>query len=127
MLIAEDAKDVRDMLMLAFEDDGWEVFAAEDGREALLIYHQQLRDEKYFDLLLLDVRMPRLNGIAVGVNVRNMERFGAVRRAVHVYLTGKDDAADPEALKETAFADEYIRKPVDLDVLMNRCRELVGT
>lgn len=106
------------MLVLALERIGWEVFAAKDGRDALRIYHDAIEHDEYFDVLLLDVHMPRLNGFAVGVNVRNLETYSDVKRAIHIYFTGRDDndvmppGATPEDLMEILFADAYIHKPV---------------
>ena len=117
ILIAEDDEDLRELLSILFDDHGWEVLSAKDGRDALYLYHKAIHDEKYPDLLLLDVEMPRLNGFAVGVNVRKLEKFGDVPRATHIYLTGHDDVVPPEQLLECLFADGYIRKPIEPDEL----------
>lgn len=124
-LIAEDNTDVRDALVIALEKEGWEVFAAKDGRDALRVYHNAIEHDQYFDLLLLDVRMPRLNGIAVGVNVRNLEKFAKIPRACHVYLTGQGDIVEPESLTDNAFADAYLRKPIHGDELIKQIEKLV--
>lgn len=117
------------MLRFALERAGWEVFAAKDGREALRVYHRAIEHDQYFDLLILDIQMPRLNGIAVGVNVRNLEKFGGVPRAVHVYLTGHDEdlKIHGEELVAISFADAYIRKPINPTDLTARISELVET
>lgn len=112
VLIAEDSDDLRELLAIALKAAGWEVVSAKDGRDALRVYHDAIEDDDYFDVLLLDVEMPRLNGFAVGVNVRNLEKFGNVPRAKHIYFTGYEDVVPPEQLVESLFADEYIRKPV---------------
>lgn len=117
-LIADDYDDIREMLTAAFEQNGWEVVAAKDGRDALHLYHEAIHQEKYFDLLLLDVNMPRVNGLAVGVNVRNLEKYGDVPRAIHIYFTGDKDVVPPQDLIGSLFADAYIRKPIELDSLI---------
>lgn len=127
VLIADDTKDVLEMLAMVFEQDGWEVATAGDGREALRIYHDYINaepDPQYFDLVLLDVIMSPMNGIAVGNNIRNMERWGGVPRAAHVYLTGHQDKIAPDELLEGAFADEFFIKPIEMEKLLARCREL---
>jgi CheY-like chemotaxis protein len=127
LLLAEDNDDLREMLSVTLQQAGWEVFAARDGRDALRIYHDAIQDNDFFDVLLLDVEMPRLNGFAVGANVRNLEKYSDdVPRAAHVYLTGYDHAAPPEQLLETLFADGYIRKPVEPDALVNEINTLVN-
>lgn len=105
---------------------GWEVFAAEDGRDALRMYHNTIEGDHYFDALLLDVEMPRLNGFAVGVNVRNLETFGEIPRAIHVYLTGHTDVVPPQDLLDTLFADAYIRKPVEPEELLAQIDGLIN-
>lgn len=125
VLLAEDDPDLRELLSILFDERGWEVLSAKDGRDALYVYHKAIHDERYPDVLLLDVEMPRLNGFAVGVNVRNLEKFGDVPRAVHVYLTGHDDVVPPEQLVECLFADAYIRKPIEAEELLSQIDGLV--
>lgn len=118
VLIADDYQDIRELLTTAFELNGWEVVAAKDGREALYLYHKMILAERYFDVLLLDVNMPRLNGFGVGVNVRNLETFGDVPRAIHIYFTGDKDVVAPQELISCLFADAYMHKPIELDDLI---------
>lgn len=124
ILLAEDDDDTRDMLTLALEEEGWEVFTARDGREALRVYHSAIEGDRFFDLLLLDVSMPRLNGIAVGINVRKIEEFGEIPRAIHIYLTGYELETQRELLK-IHFADAYIRKPFSAEGLIKKIKELM--
>lgn len=126
VLIAEDYSDIRELLTTALELQGWEVIAAQDGREALHFYHKLIDENRYFDLLLLDVRMPRLGGFPVGLNVRNLERDGGVPRAVHIYFTGDTDLLEPDDLIKSLFADAYIHKPIDMDTLIETINELRG-
>lgn len=130
LLICEDYEDTRDMLVIALREVGWEVFAAKDGREALQVYHNAIEKDEYFDVLLIDIEMPRLNGFAVGVNVRNLEKFGNIPRAAHIYFTGHDDVVPPEQLLEAQvmgelFVDAYIRKPVGVEELIEQIEELL--
>lgn len=131
ILIAEDHSDSLLMLKVAFEQAGWEVFTAVDGRDALMVYHNAIQKDQYFDALLLDVKMPRLNGFAVGMNVRNLEAFAKIPRACHVYLTGYEDAVPPQELLESrwlddVFVDGYVHKPVNLDELIGKIEKLVN-
>lgn len=125
VLLAEDNSDTRELLVIALESKGWEVFPAKDGREALTIYEKAIEDHRYFDALILDVAMPHINGIAVGVEVRSREKSGEIPRAVHIYLTGYEIPTKPEDLLRIHFADAYLRKPVELDELFAKIEELV--
>lgn len=126
VLIAEDHSDTREFLTIFFQKAGWIVTAAEDGREALRLYHETIQFDEYFDLLILDITMPRLNGIAVGVNVRNLEKFSDVPRAMHIYLTGHDEdmKIHGEELVQISFADAYFTKPVDIQELIAKVTNL---
>lgn len=127
VLIAEDYPDTLEALRMVFERAGWEVSTAKDGRDALRIYHDAIQHDDYFDLLVLDIQMPRLNGIAVGVNVRNLEKYGNLPRAIHIYLTGHDEELKihGEELVAISFADAYVRKPADPIELVKMATKLV--
>lgn len=117
------------MLTLALEQEGWEVVAAEDGIEALRLFYEVIETGRYFDVLLLDVVMPRMGGIEVGISIREREVvFPAMPRAVHIYLTGHDKELkiDGEDLVAISFADAYITKPVGPDDLIKKMKELVA-
>ena len=116
-LVADDAPDILDLVVTVLEGEGWDVVSASDGHEALYLYHRALHENDPFHVLLLDRIMPRLNGIAVGVNVRNLERFGDVQRAKHYYLSGQAEDVLSE-LTEMAFADGYLMKPFTKEDLL---------
>lgn len=140
VLIIEDSNDLRELLVLTLNRKGWEVFTAKDGRDALRVYHDAIEDKMVddrlvagspFDVLLIDVIMPRLNGFGFGVIVRRFEGFTNIRRAKHIYLTGRDDVVPPEQLTDTEFAgalfaDAYIRKPIDMADLIVQIEKLVN-
>lgn len=128
-LLADDFDDTREALTLCLQKAGWTVTAAKDGREALRLYHETIKDDEYFDLLILDIQMPRLNGIAVGVNVRNLERFSDIPRAVHVYLTGhaNEMKIHGDELVAISFADAYFTKgQFSIPELLAKVTELTG-
>lgn len=140
-LVSEDNQGVREVIALALVSEGWEVFSAENGRDALRIYHdaiagyevitndgvQELRacDASYFDLILSDVVMPRLNGYAVGMSIRVLEKYGDAPRSVQIYLTGHADAVPPEDLLASSDVDGYIKKPLDTRELINQIDKLM--
>jgi CheY-like chemotaxis protein len=64
ILIAEDEETIRGLVARAFEDDGHDVVAAGDGAAALDLLQ---RDLGRFDLLLTDIRMPMMDGIALAL------------------------------------------------------------
>ena len=65
ILLVEDEENLQDALKLNFELEGYEVTSAYDGAEALKALHNE-----YFDLIILDVMLPEIDGITVCENIR---------------------------------------------------------
>ncbi len=103
VLVVEDQAEIRDLIRLTLEMGGYRVSEAPDGQAAL-----DLANQKSFDLVLLDVRMPgALNGLAVCKRLKSDSRH---RKTKVVMLSACDQSADVRAGKE-AGADKYLTKP----------------
>ena len=111
LLVAEDNRVNRLLLVRSLELLGHQVVAVEDGRKAL----QALRAQR-FDLLLLDLDMPEMNGFAV------LEAMAAdpELREVPVVVTSSAEAVDKVARCIELGADDYLHKPVDPILLKAR-------
>jgi DNA-binding response OmpR family regulator len=106
--IVEDERAMRDMLVLAFEREGYEVRAYPSGAGVAM----EMRGWQP-DLLVLDIGLPGASGIALLPSLR------AATQAPVMMLTARDDVADKiEALG--AGADHYVTKPVELGELLAR-------
>jgi two-component system sensor histidine kinase/response regulator len=101
ILVAEDNAFNRAVLLAALRKGGHELVVAADGQEALEAY-----DRGSFDLVLLDVEMPRLSGLEVAAAIR---RRGG--RARIVALTGAEGLASVKAC-QAAGMDGHLTKPV---------------
>jgi signal transduction histidine kinase len=111
VLIVDDVADNRTILGRRFQRRGFEIAEAESGKGALAMI-----DAEDFDVVLLDVMMPDLNGLEVLRRIR--ERHTDVQLPV-IMVTGKTESQDiVEAL--TAGANDYITKPVDFGVALAR-------
>lgn len=99
ILIADDEAEIRDVLRLYLEKDGYEVTEAADGAEAM----ERLRKEKP-DLAILDVMMPGLDGYRVLRNIREDNNIPVIM------LSAKDTDSD-KILGLDMGADDYITKP----------------
>lgn len=108
ILVVDDDADAREVLRQMVEWFGARVYTARDGREAL-----DLLETEVPDLLLLDLRMPRLDGFGVFAHVRADPRLGKLR-AIAVTALGRDD--DVMRTLEAGF-DGHLVKPIDFDVL----------
>ena len=111
LLVAEDNRVNRLLLVRSLELLGHHVVAVEDGRKAL----EALRARR-FDLLLLDLGMPEMNGFAV------LEAMAAdpELREVPVVVTSSAEAVDQVARCIELGADDYLHKPVDPILLKAR-------
>lgn len=113
ILIAEDDPDMRKILTLYLKKEGYSVTEVENGEKAL----SYLESEKA-DLLLLDWMMPIKDGIDVCKEVRSLNIPLKI-----LMLTAKSEN-DHEILGLTMGADDYIRKPFDMKVLLLRIKKL---
>jgi len=113
ILIAEDEPDIRDLMIMILEYGGHEVMGANDGAEALT-----LAKANEFDLFLLDVRMPGVNGYEV---CRILRESDATKHTPVLFVSAKGQEAEIEAGLE-AGADMYILKPFAASELI----EIVG-
>jgi DNA-binding response OmpR family regulator len=116
ILIVDDNPTNRDILQVLLTGHGYDVLHAGDGEEALTVATQQLPD-----LILLDIMMPKLDGIEV---CRRLKGNAALPFMPIILLTAKSDSKDVvEGLD--AGAEEYLSKPIDQPALVARVKALL--
>ncbi len=116
-LLADDDPESIALVDVTLRNDGVTCRTAEDGLAAL-----RLAREISPDLMVLDVRMPRMDGFEVLETVR---RDPGLQRVPVILLTGCDDRAD--VMRASALlADEYLRKPVSPNILLSRVKRLLS-
>ena len=114
VLIVEDDPSMATSLRRGLEAEGYAVDVAADGEDGL--WHATEHD---FDVIVLDIMLPRLNGYQLVAELRRRERSTPV-----LMLTAKDGEWDQaEALD--AGADDYLAKPFSYPVLLARLRALI--
>ena len=101
VLIAEDHADLREIFTSAFRQSNYEVHLAEDGIAAVEFIDKQLPD-----VLILDINMPRLTGLAVLRHVREIQG----QKHVNVIIVTGNNMAEFSA--EAELADLFLVKPV---------------
>src|SRR5712692_10539695 len=116
ILVVDDVPDNVDILQLRLESQGYAVITAGDGEAALV----SIRD-KLPDLVLLDIMMPKLDGIAT---VKKLKADTGLPFIPVILVTARADAKDVVAGLE-AGADDYLTKPVDQAALMARVRAML--
>ena len=108
ILIAEDDSDSREMMQLLLELKGYHVVTAGDGQQAL-----QLARKNLPDLVLIDLELPKLDGLSVTKRLKLEPRSKNVRVII---ISGHDPSKyRPEAL--AAGCVDYLLKPINLDLL----------
>lgn len=114
LLLVEDEENLRETIKLNFELEGYSVTALDNGMAAL----KAVKDE-YFDLIVLDIMLPEMDGITVCENIRMHNNQVPV-----LFLSAKNSSTDRiEGLKKGG--DDYLTKPFNLEELLLRIEKLV--
>jgi len=116
ILAVDDVPTNLEILKVRLEANGYEVVTAQDGEEAL-VRARELEP----DLVLLDIMMPKLDGIAT---VKQLKADTALPFIPVILVTARADAKDVIAGLE-AGGDDYLTKPVDQSALMARVRAML--
>lgn len=113
ILLVEDEKHIARFVELELQHEGYEVKAAFDGREGLA-----MATAENFDVLLLDVMLPGINGIEICRRIRTQSQVPII------LLTARDAVMDRVAGLD-AGADDYIVKPFAIEELLARIRTIL--
>jgi two-component system alkaline phosphatase synthesis response regulator PhoP len=114
VLIAEDEESLREALKLNLELENYEVTTAENGPGVL-----KLVKNEYFDLIILDIMMPDMDGITVCETIRMQHNDVPI-----LFLSARNTSADRvEGLKKGG--DDYMTKPFNLEELLLRVDKLI--
>ncbi len=113
ILVVEDEKDIIEVLRYYLEKDNYRVHVAEDGFTAL-----EIAEKVVPNLVILDLMLPRLDGIEVCKRMKTDERL---REIPIIMLTAKAEEADKIKGLETG-ADDYVTKPFSAKELMARVK-----
>lgn len=115
ILIADDEPDILEIIQYNLVKEGYTVTAARDGDEALTRAKQQQPD-----LIILDIMMPKKNGVEVCAILRSMPAF---KDTLIIFLTALSDENSHIKGLETG-ADDYVSKPISPKVLVSRVNAL---
>jgi CheY-like chemotaxis protein len=117
ILIAEDERDIRDLVAFTLRFAGYEVFTAANGEEAV-----ELAPNVSPDLILMDVRMPRMTGYEA---CRIMKLNPDLRDIPIVFLSAKGQETEIQQGLE-AGAEEYLLKPFAPDQLTSHVKTILA-
>ena len=113
ILIVDDEEQIRNILRMCLVKEGYEVSEAEDGEKGLKLFY-----EKPFDLVILDVMLPKKDGWSI---LREIKKY---TETPVIMLTARDGSED-EVFGFEMGADDYITKPFNNKVLLARVKSLL--
>ncbi len=123
ILVVEDEDVIRDMIVLALEEEGYDITAVSDGRTALNLLQKENSNhhttETEFDLLILDLMLPQINGLDICRLLRYQGNIVPI-----LILSAKASETD-RVLGLEVGADDYLTKPFSMRELVARCRALI--
>lgn len=113
ILVVDDNPEIREIIQVLLEGEGFEITEAADGKTALdLLYNHS------FDLIILDIMMPGLNGYQTCREIRKNSN------APILFLSARTKDSD-KTLGFSSGGDDYLAKPFSYHELIDRCRALI--
>ena len=117
ILIAEDERDIRDLIAFTLRFAGYEVLTANNGEECVTMTQKELPD-----LVMTDVRMPKMTGYEA---CKQIKADPTTQHIPVVFLSAKGQEAEVQTGLASG-ADEYLLKPFAPDQLTRKVAEILG-
>ncbi|WP_300604273.1 response regulator transcription factor [Niabella sp.] len=115
ILLVEDEENLHEALKLNLELEGYAITSAFDGVQAI----EAIKNE-YFDLVILDIMLPEMDGIAVAETIR----LG--NNEVPILMLSAKNTSNDKVLGLKKGADDYLTKPFNLEELLLRIQKLIN-
>ena len=123
VLVVDDDPDIRDVLTVILESEGYQVLTARNGVECIA----RLNKEKP-DLMILDLLMPKMDGFAVHKELQNAKWSGYKDMPILILTSVREEASHRRYHLETGQklkVDCYIEKPISPEVLIETVGKLI--
>ena len=117
VLLVDDEPDILEFMSYNLSNEGYKIYTASNGKEAI-----DIAKDKSPHLILLDVMMPKMDGIEACEKLREIPKLG--EQFIIVFLTARSEDYTQVAGLE-AGADDYITKPVKIKVLISKVKSLL--
>src|ERR687890_2775580 len=114
ILLVEDEENLHEALKLNLELEGYSITSAYDGAVAL-----KAVQEEYFDLIIMDIMLPEIDGIAVIQTIR------LTHTEVPILILSAKNNSEDRVLGLKKGADDYLTKPFNLEELLLRVQKLI--
>ncbi|MDB5195720.1 MAG: transcriptional regulator [Flaviaesturariibacter sp.] len=115
ILLVEDEENLHEALKLNLELEGYEVTSAFDGMKAMKAVQNE-----YFDLIIMDIMLPEIDGISVTQNIR------LTNDEVPILILSAKNNSEDRVLGLKKGADDYLTKPFNLEELLLRVKKLIS-
>ena len=122
ILLAEDNELNMEIAEFMLQNEGAEVTKAWDGQEAVKIFEKSRSGE--FDVILMDIMMPVMNGYEAAKMIRSLDREDA--KAIPIIAMTANAFTEDRLRAKEAGMDEHVAKPVDVESLIKVIHRLVG-
>ena len=113
ILIVDDNQEIREIIEILLTGEGFQAVQAKDGMTAL-----ELLKEREFDLIILDIMMPGMNGYQTCLEIRKMSN------APILFLSARTKDSD-KTLGFSSGGDDYLAKPFSYSELISRVKALI--
>ena len=124
VLVVDDDPDIRDVLEALLEGEGFETVLANDGEQAL----EAIKKENP-DLMVLDLLMPVMDGFAVCKQLQDPRWSKWKNMPVLILTSVREEVSQRRYELETGLnldVDDYVEKPIDPDVVLDRVKKLLA-
>ena len=116
ILIVDDEKDILEFLSYNLKKEGFSIYTASDGLEGL----EKTKKIKP-DLIIVDLMMPKMNGIEMCENIRNDKKLSNV---IILFLTARSEDYTQIAALDSG-ADDFIKKPIKPKLLISKVKSIM--
>lgn len=114
ILVVDDDKNTRRLLQAVLENDGYKVFTAENGEDALYVM-----DSEYIDLVVLDIMMPKMDGYEFTKTLRE------TRNNLPILMVSAKQLPEDKKKGFLVGTDDYMAKPIDEEEMLLRIKALL--
>ncbi len=121
-LVAKDNEINLEILKFFLEEEGASFDCAANGKEALDLFAKSTGH--YYDGILMDVRMPEMDGLEATRRIRALDREDA--KKVLIFAVSANSFAEDAELSKAAGMDDHINKPVDINVLVSKVLRFIN-
>lgn len=118
VLIAEDSSVIQNIAKKVLTFQNFDIVSAKNGKEVL-----KLLEDDTFDVILMDINMPKMNGMDCSKAIRELEDESKANIPI-IAITGNAQNYTMDEFKAVGI-NEYMPKPIDFDLLVQKVKEVV--